>query len=389
MNIKSKVCFAVLVLIISSMSLNAQWNFSLSTDQEFNSNPFLMPDSEGELISSVDLGVEKEFEELNILYYGSYAHFQKSILRDYYWHQLGLYSSTDNSIYGIYAEQRINKTDYNFYNYNNFAAYVKHSVDMDFVQSTLLASVNYKDYQNLAEYNNILATAGININKSFETKTTLIMEALVNYKNYVNSGGTTVQTVVTGGEYTGSGYGRGHMYNAGGETTSTITRNLPEISTTQLYLSFRIFESTGLAVYTNQRFLLSEKGSWVGNFDYNYGDESDLYDDPISRKENTYAVQLTQILPLGITFKGIYSYSSRVYPLQGIYTDAETYLENTDRNDKLNSVYFTLNKSISVGINDYSHLNIGLSAGLLHNNSDSYWYNYESSRIALNLGLQF
>ncbi|MBU1099340.1 MAG: hypothetical protein KKA84_02965 [Bacteroidetes bacterium] len=369
-----RITILLFTLIVLQSDLLGQWNLSLSTSQELNDNPFRSPIAESELISTFNLGIERELDDFNLLYYGSFSLFNKSVLRNYYWHQLGLYTSNDNSIYGIYAEQRLNRSDFNFYNYIDFTAYMRHSLEMDLFLPTILASVAYKKYDNAPEYDNLFLSAGLNINKGFETKTTFIMQAVFNYKNYVNTGTSSG----------GQGRGRGVMAS---------TEELPNISTSQFYFNTRVaqslFENTGLAAFYINRSLLGGSGTWEGSYDYNYSDESDLYDDPVSRNENSFGVELTQILPLNIMLKSGYNYGTRDYPTQGIYTDAENYSVDFDRSDTNSYLFLSLNKSFPIDSNEQSFINVGLSYGILENESNSYWYDYKSNQFLINLNLQF
>lgn len=371
-NVSLKTYMFILILIAGQSEMLGQWSFSLSSSQELNDNPFRSPIAESELISTFNLGVERELDDFNLLYYGSFSLFNKSVLRNYYWHQLGLYTSTDKSIYGIYAEQRLNKTDFNFYNYMNFTGYLRHSLEMDLFLPTILASATYKKYENAPEYDNLFLSAGLNINKGFETKTTFIIQAVFNYKNYLNTGTSS------------SGRGNGRMVSTSGS---------PKITTSQFYFNTRVaqslFENTGLAAFYINRSLLGGSGTWEGSYDYNYSDESDLYDDPVSRNENSFGVELTQILPLNIIFKSGYNYGVRDYPTQGIYTDAENYSVELDRSDTNSYMFLSLNKSFSIDLNDQSFINVGLSYGILSNESNSYWYDYKSNQFLLNINLQF
>ncbi len=350
-----------LILFLSSQSILAQWSASFSTSQEYDSNPYRSPIDEPDVISSYNGGLEYDFGEINLLYFGSYSMFNESKERNFYWHQLGFYNVADNNAFGFYGEQRLNKTDYNFYDYLSFTGYFRQKIDSVEFSPVINLTGSYRAYKNISDYNNLFLSAGINLNKSFETKTAIILNFAFNYKYYPSSGEES-------------------------EVNSSL-------STSQLYFNLRIaqsiFEKTGLAVYYFNRSLLGETSTLAEDYTFSFADESDLYDDPYSRNENAFGLEITQILPELIIAKAGIELSSRTYPSQGIYLDYENYEPITDRNDRLNSYYFRMNKNINIDSTGHTSLTIGLNYSYINKNSNSYWYDYEGSLFSINLGLNF
>ena len=374
----------IIIVVFFSSLISAQWNFTISTEHEFNSNPFRSPFPEQQFNSSFNIGIEKEFEDFNILYYGSYTRFYESNERNSYWHQLGFYNNDETTKFGAYAEQRYNTVDYEFFNYSDVTGYLKQKIDWSFMSTLLQTSATYKWYNNLKSYNNTLFTFGIQVNKSFETKTTFILQSLLSYKNYLNTG-TESLTQGTGSKGMMSGYG----YNS----TYPDTISYPKVTSTQIFSNVRIaqsiFENTGVAAYYQNRSLVNGSGTWYGSADYNYGDESDIYDDPISRKENTFGFELTQILPELIILRSGYMYSDRIYPSQGIYTDAETLVQELSRNDKQNYYYISISKNFLLDEDSGQSLNLNIAYNYINSESNSFWYNYNLKQVSLNLGFAF
>ncbi|MGA8265738.1 MAG: hypothetical protein WB779_14940, partial [Ignavibacteriaceae bacterium] len=161
----------------------------------------------------------------------------------------------------------------------------------------------------------------------------------------------------------------------------------------QIFSSIRIaqslFENTGIAAYYQNRSLIEGSGTWYGSVNYNYGDESDLYDDPVSRRENTFGFELTQVLPELIILKSGYMYSDRIYPSQGIYTEAETLVQELNRNDKQNYYYVNISKSFLLSEESEQSLNLNIAYSYISNESNSFWYNYNFNQVSLNLGFVF
>jgi len=164
----------IMIFLFSGIKLFAQWNFSFSTSQEANSNPFRSINAEADVISSYDLGIETEIENFSLLYYGSYSGFKNAVDYNFYWHQIGLYSSTETSIWGAYFEQRINKDLNNYIDYLNFVAYYRKSFMLAQMKWQLNTSLASTQYQNITDFNNWVGSISLSGNKGFASKTTLI-----------------------------------------------------------------------------------------------------------------------------------------------------------------------------------------------------------------------
>jgi hypothetical protein len=381
---KRRISASIIIVILVSSFNHAQWNFTITTEHEFNSNPFRSPFPEQQFNSLFNIGIEKEFTDLSILYYGSYSRFYETNERNSYWHQFGFYNNDDSTKFGAYAEQRYNTFNYEFFNYSDVTGYLKQIIDWSFMNALLQTSATYKWYNNLRSYNNALLTLGFQLNKSFETKTTFIFQSLLSYKNYVNTGT---------GDATQGGSGKGMMSGYRYNSAYIDTISYPKVTSTQIFSSIRIaqslFENTGIAAYYQNRSLIEGSGTWYGSANYNYGDESDLYDDPISRKENTFGFELTQILPELIILKSGFIYSNRIYPSQGIYTDAETLVQALNRNDKQKYYYANISKNFLLSEESGQSLNLNIAYNYISNESNSFWYNYSFRQVSLNLDFVF
>lgn len=377
--ITTKILITIAAFILLHDTADAQWNFTLSTDNEYNTNPFRSPFPEEQFNTSFNIGVEREFEDINILYYGSYSHFYETRNRNSYWHQAGFYNNGESTKFGAYGEQRLNTVDYEYFNYSSITGYLKQNLEWSTINTQLQASATFKWYNNLSAYNNALYTAGIQLNKSFETRTTFIIQSLFAFKDYVNTGTQSIS---------GGGRGKGMMASAVADTQS-----VPAVTSTQIFSSFRIaqsiIENTGLAVYYQNRSLINGSGTWYGGTSYSYGDESDLYDDPISREENTFGIELTQVLPASFIVKAGYMNSNRIYPSQGIYTDAVTLVVKVNRNDRQKYYYLNITKNFLLSEETGETLNVNLSYNNINNTSNSFWYNYDLKQFSFNLGFIF
>jgi hypothetical protein len=320
------------------------------------------------MISSFDLGLENNWNNFGIGYYGSYSIFHQLASRNYYWHQLGIWNSTDSSIYGFYFEQRINSTDYNNYDYSNYNIYAKNRFMLEGINIFTNAMLSVSDYSELNDLDNIWANAGLLLNKSFETKTTLIGAINYNYKNYFS-------TDLNDNEITGDS-----LFSSSSKAFVSQINYYGRIAQS-------ITEKTGLALQYSVNRIIDGTASYVRQLEYIYGDESQYFDDPISYNSAFYSIQLTQILPQDLLFRIRFSKGEKDYPSQGIYTDIETFDQNRLRKDDQSFFHLSLSKDFYTGVNEENTISVQLSYDIISNESNSYWYNYETN--SLNFGIDF
>jgi hypothetical protein len=365
-----KIKLSFILILISFGSLNAQWRFSLATAQEYSNNPFSSPFPIASMVSSFNLGIEKDLSSLSLGYYGNYTNFANDDTRNFYWHQFGLWNLTDSSMYGFYGEQRINTIDFNYYNYSNLNAYYKRKFNL--AGFTLLGNVaaSYTDYSNLEDLRNILLNSGLMFNKSFETKTTLIGGVNFNYKNYISSDLKSTDLV-------------------GDSLQSSSTNAFTSQLTSYLRIAQSLTESTGIAIQYSNQTILGGTANFIRQIDYVYGDESQYFDDPISYEGNSISAQLTQLFSETMFFKLNFSYASKEYPSQGIYQSIDYYNELDIRVDKKTMLDLSLSKYFYLGNEEQNTLLMTLSYNMINNNSNSFWYNYTSNQLSLLLNYQF
>lgn len=366
---KIKIVYIVVILsIFSSLQIFGQWNFQLATNQEFNSNPFRSVNAYSDFISTFNIGVEREFEDFNILYFGSYSKFKESSDIDYFWHQLGIYQETESVLWGAYFEQRLNKDLNNYFNYLNYAAYVKKQFQLLNINWEANVSLNSMNYSEIPDFNNWIASTGLLGRKSFETKTTLIGTVVFNYKGFKNFNANIDS--VSGTEFI--------YYNSENVNISQIVFNGR--------LAQSITENTGLALNFNYKTILSGSGFSASLIQSTYGD-TELYDDPISQEGYSYGGSLTQILPSDITLKLNYTYLDKNYPSQGIYLSETEYQEDIARKDNQN--IFSASVSKPIYFDNGNELNLNLNYYLINNNSNSYNFKYDINTLSFSLNYIF
>jgi len=374
MKIRIKINILLLILLFTgtSNSIFAQWNINISTLQEYNDNPFHSPFPEESFISTLNLSVQKAMGKFNMSYYGNYANFSESSNRNYYWHQLGAWNTSKNVMYGLNIEQRLNGNDYSFYNFSNYSGYFKYQFNIEDINIFGNSSLNVTDYSDLNDLDNLLGSVNIKINKSFETKTTLLGGLDFNYKRYFNTEFSSLEDVE-------------------GNNISEIKSNIAY--TSQLNFFVKVAQSltptTGLAVQYISRNIVEGTAKTIRELEFAYGDESKYFDDPISYEGYTANLQLTQILPLEIILRGSYFLNSKEYPSQGSYIEAGNYDSDITRNDTQQIINLGVQKKIYFGKQESTSLTLLLNYQHINNSSNSFWYEYTSNKIKFGLNYNF
>ncbi len=369
-NAKIIFLFLLLTQVIFSGDVFSQWNFSLLTNQEFNSNPFRSVAPTSDFISTYELGIEKEFNSFSILYYGSYNTFRTATDINYYWHQGGIYSKTENRIIGAYFEQRINKEANNYFDYQNYSTYMKNSFNFLNLKWNTGINFNYMNYTNLSDFNNWIISLSSSSSKSFQTKTTLIGAFTFNYKGFKDFSSFTDS--LSGGNTT--------QYNSDNVNVSQIEFNGR--------VAQSIFDNTGLAFNFNVKKIISGSGFGASLFESTYGD-MELYDDPISQEGFSVGAMLTQVFSNKIIFKLRYFYYYKSYPSQGVYHSETEYDKDILRIDNQNQLSSSLTKTFYFGNSMESAVDLSLNLYLINNSSNSYYYNYENKLFSVSLNYQF
>jgi hypothetical protein len=119
---------------------------------------------------------------------------------------------------------------------------------------------------------------------------------------------------------------------------------------------------------------------------YDYNDESAIFDDPLGYELQSLHAEFTQILPYAATLKISYDLGAKDYTSQGIYTNQGTYSDSILRVDDNKYVSISLQKNFKVG---KMILDVEFLYQWLKNNSNSYWYNYQSANMAVLLNWYF
>ncbi len=365
------------LVILFSESNFAQWTFGISTDQEYNSNPFRSPIATKTLISSFDFGLENEMNNFSLGYYGSYINFDNVSDRNFYWHQFAIWKDFESSTLGMYVEQRLNRELYNYFDYSNLTAYFQHKFNIEDFYFAINPNISLTSYNYISILDNLKGTFGFNINRGFETETTLIIGGTFTYKKYINH--------IQSGQLT-------YLDDSNKLVTEKFTdENVSSI--TQLLSYVRVAQSlgekTGIAAQFTNRSITNGFANQVKELNMIYGDESEMFDDPVNHEGNSISVELTQIIGEDLSLKFGYYLKNKFYPSQGVYNELSEYNTDIMRADKQNIFNSNLKKAFSLNEADTASLTVGLNYQYINNKSNSYWFKYNGNSFNLGLSLEF
>ncbi len=375
---RSKIYLAVFfVSVFLSQKYYGQWSYNLSTEQEFNDNPFRSTEQTSTFINNMNLNVAKELNNFAFGYQGSYFNFTAIPERNFYWHVLSASVNFENSNAGIFAEQRLGKDIYTYYDYTNYTAYYNHQFSLNDIYFSVSPNFSLTKYSNIPILNNLKFAINGSINHGFETGTTLILGSGFTFKKYLNP-------VQSG------------TFSYLDETNQVVTecyidKNISSL--TQIHSFLRIAQSvtstTGIAFQFTNRSILSGIASYAKDLNLVYGDESEIFDDPVNYKGNNYSLELTQLLFENTTVKAGFFLNNKFYPSQGIYDELYNYYTDAARIDNQKIFNIGISHGIQLGGSGQTTLDVNLKYQLIDNSSNSSPFNYKNNSISLSLGIEF
>lgn len=366
----------MLFIVVASVKSNAQWKYNITTEQEYNDNPFRTSLTEKTIINSVGLSIGNDIDNFSFSYTGNYFNFTAYPDRNFYWHQLFANYSTESSNYGIQAEQRLGKDVYTYFNYSSIEAFYNYQTEIDDYYLTLAPNFSVTKYQNISILDNMKLSLSGSINHGFESGTTIILGEVLTLKKYLTPSQSGVYAYLDENNIL-----RQEFY---------VDQNISSLfqSISAIRIAQSIFSSTGVAFQFTHRSILTGVPAFVKDLNMIYGDESELFDDPVNYKGNHLSFELTQIMFDDLTIKADYFMNYKNYPSQGIYDINQNYDTNIMRSDIQKVFNISLTKIFTIDSSKDYKLNLGLNFQSIRNESNSSFFNYKSNSVNLSLGFE-
>jgi hypothetical protein len=376
--------------LIPVINVQAQIQVQTGISQAYDDNPFRLVEPVASWISIADLGLQYDFDHVSLSYEGSFTRFDEILEHNFYWHQASLFGGGEKIKWSMYFEQSINGMDYTLYDHTAAVGTFDYQLNTSTMKFYGTGIVTYNYYPQLSEVDNFYLHTNIRFNKSFRTRTSLLAGLGISYKYYPNSTVTAAPVLSLLPSLSGQGGGYRGGFGGNSDGSYQIYSSTESSYTSQLQWWVRLAQSitsfTGLALQYKRWITLDGYNRYVSGIIYDYNDESALFDDPMGYELRSVQVELTQLLLFQSILKLGYERNTKNYNVQGIYTDQETYRESPLREDQNEYISVSLRKSLPW---DEMLLDFELLYQWLLNNSNSYWYNYRSNNLALQINLYF
>jgi len=364
----------------------AQFSALVEYAAGLDDNIYLSPDKEGDLINDAELTLEYTLKDTATTFYYNvnYLAYSRNEERNVLLNKAGIRYIRDfgedrqHWLYlGSYVQHRDNTDDYFYYDYLQAYAYSNFRFRIN--KTFLRAGYNfrYRRYGNIMELTNYQHYTFVQMSRSFQTRTTLLMEADWGFKSFYTSTVTTTSS-------TGTGNG------PGGSIEYTITEEqIPSMS--HLVVLFRIAQSlhdrVGIYVQYRGQFSMNDD-SWINSESF-YQDE-ELFDDPFSYTSNGLSSRLTVILPGSLSIRAGGGIHLKDYISEKSYTSEDDYPASGDlRHDIRSNAYIRISKTWDLKPAWIDSVNPYLNYSFVNNQSNSYWYDYNYHFLTLGVRLTF
>jgi hypothetical protein len=389
--IKSYKYIFVQILFVISIVFG-QFSKDLTVHTYSDDNLFRTPDSLKiqDMLSSINFGVKYKQPETNTNFYNntSLILYKKMSDRNFLLNSAGINKniqigekSNSNVYLGGNWSLRINQIDYNYYNYSQLSGYVNYQLLTDIVIIKSGYSYRWRNYTNWTDLSNHLHNAHLQLNKSFPTRTTVILETGFGKKSFL--GQDSFSTTST------TGRGRGRHGEESTITTNTISEQL---STSQAHIILRLTQSlhekAGIYLQYRKQISLDDETSYR-NFDDYYQDD-ELFDDPFTYESDSYSSQLTIMLPKSTKLLVGGSLALKNYISEPAYSTAEDTVGIGElRLDDQTNYFIDLSKTFNINKDWVNSIKFNLYYSHTYNESNSYWYNYKNTTLGAGIQWSF
>jgi hypothetical protein len=377
--------FLVLALLLLGTA-QAQLTKSIDITTYYDDNLFRSPQPVTDFLTdfSVGLNYTPEKSDMNYYYGGSWLIYQDNTLRNFSTHSLGFDYSTlfgkknaHNFYMGADFTLRVNGEEYNYYDYNQLLAYSNVRYDLDGLFIKAGYNFRYRSYSNLPDLTNTRHFVFVQANKSFDTRTTVIVEADLGSKSF---GG---QELFSGSE---GGRGMGRMSSSHTSSTAQTPSLNQAVFLTRITQS--LHDKVGIYAQYRKQISLTNETSFI-NADGYYQDE-ELFDDPFSYESESFSSQLTWVMPWSMKLKIGGALLSKNYISEQAFTSADDTLGlGGIRLDDRANYYVKFTKTINLKKDWVKSLRFNLDYSYIRNESNSYWYDYKNAVIGGGLQWNF
>lgn len=221
----------------------------------------------------------------------------------------------------------------------------------------------YKLYSNVADLNFLENVTGVSLATSFETKTSIRLNLGISSKLYNGIINESTNTMGKGRNKIGL-----NSYSGMLKYEITAAQNL--------------FEFTGISLNYSGNYSLNYYETPTDYIGYDFGGDTEFFDDPYSFNFNQFSAKFTQILPWEVKLTALASVAYKSYNYQ-VADEDEIY---RDREDTQTDYQISLSKKIMFEESFLSSFKIELEYNFYHNTSNLDLMNIKTGYI--NIGFE-
>jgi hypothetical protein len=356
-----------LLLLIAFLNPEVKAQFYLTADVEgyYDDNIFNNYLNSSDFINAFtgELGCDFDSDQNNfeIYYTGFFNQYYKYTDKSTTIHKFGavntyLFSEDDNPLnVGINYSFRINKEDYNIYDFNQISAYANYMHSISESNKIQLGVIgNRIDYENFSLFSHYQLKAFLRSINSFESRTSLTAAVEIDQKSYIED------------------------YKSQGLADEVLQAKL------FLQLGQGITEDLGLSALTFFKKNISGGNRYYSSTDYVYYEE-ELFNDINSNEGIETGVTLSYLFRPNIIGKIAGRYEVRNY------TDLPAAdKEGNDLDELRKDNQYSVGASLELGLSEIlSGLYLSLNYNFIKNSSNDYYYDYNNQIYAITLGFDF
>ena len=382
-----KHIFAIALFVASTVL--GQFSTNLMVNTYTDDNLFRTPDPIQDLLSNVNLSLSYQQPEANTQFYDNInlIAYKNTYDRNFLINSAGINKNIkigekSNSTFSLGGNWtlRANKDNYNYYNYSQLSGYANFKLLTNIILLKGGYSYRWRNYQNLPELSNQLHNTYLQLNKSFPSRTTIIVETGFGNKSFMGQDSfTTINDI---------GRGRGH-HGEGSIATNTISERL---STSKAHIILRLTQSlhekAGIYIQYRKQLSIDDDISYR-NFDDYYQDD-ELFDDPFTYESDSYSTQLTIMLPKSTKLLIGGSLYSKYYISEPAYATVEDSVGIGElRLDEQTNYFIDLSKTFNINKDWVNSIKFNLYYSYTYNESNSYWYNYKNATLGAGIQWSF
>ncbi len=400
---KNYLIAGFIYLFIGNLFAQLSVDFSLSSyaDDNIYSSPYPTQDFLSDY--SAYLSYTPDKTNINYYYNGDYTQYNEEVSRNYWIHELGISyynpfgKDEQNTFYlGGYWLKRLDTEENYYYDYSQLYGYANLNFSFDTMFLKTGYNFRYRSYNYLPDLTNYRHYLFVQGNKSFQTRTSLILEADVGYKSYAGQEIFEHSSGDGGTRPPGHGPGGGGMMAVESvESTQayyymSTTTAIPSMG--QYVLLARAAQSLTekMGIYIQYRLQRSlTPNTDYKNLDTQYVDE-ELFDDPFSYESDSYSSQLSWLLPWQMKIEAGGVYSSKNYLNEYAYiTEDDTVGLGGLRLDNRTNAYINFTKNFYFSDTWISAIRIYINYNYINNKSNSFWYKYKNNVFGGGLEFSF